>query len=278
MSGHNLLRIHIFVFALFLMSCPALAQTSLSYAVHIDKEPVGSLSVNYKPVGEDLNVIEQTLDINVPGVLGDNSLQSALSETHKVGGKLIKADNKVTENDKVYWTKIELFGDEFLVSRSELTNDQQKEDAEAVDMAKGVVAYLLPGAGNVMMIGEVLLTDDKDLPKNNRLTQNSFDTSFLNLPYVWQKHDQSFPKSLRIFDTENAYIFSADVTYAGDETLTISDQTFNAKRYTINVKDADPTDIWLMADDNDTPYFLKITGKDNGDDYQVILSLEKQEN
>jgi len=266
-----------FFLTLCLLSSISFAQTTMRYTVYSDAKPIGNMSVGYNTLDTGSYTLEEISHIKSPSSWEDKDLQSHLLETHQEDGSLIKSDKKVKVNDKIYWTKTELFDDEFLVSTADLTNDQQKEDDEVVMFAKGVVSGLVPGLSDVMMVGELLLSEGSNQPINNRFAKDSIDTSFLNLPYLWKNSGYRLPKTLCILDMEKMIVFSTAITYLGEEILEMNGAIVNTKHYKLSVENNFPTEIWLAAEGQSSPYFFQITGKDDGDVYKIVLSSPKLE-
>jgi hypothetical protein len=262
---------------LLFVSFNAQAQVTFTYTLYVEDQELGSISIEHHPQANGHYVITQHSHIKAPGFWGDLDFQGTLKETHASNGMLLKSGNKFIENDQTFWTKIELSGDEYLAFKAQLKNSQEQEDDESIDLAKGVVAHLVPGVGDVMMVGEFLLSDGNEKQMNSRFTKDSFDICFLDLPYFWKSNSYILPSSLRIFDTEEMFIFSTTISHKGRVELNINGTVIEASHYTLNVKDNASTEIWLAVSDADLPYFVQITGEDEGDAYKIAYKPNKLE-
>jgi hypothetical protein len=262
---------------LALGSAKAQAQNTFAYTLYVEDKEVGSMSIEHQPQVDGLFIIEQHSHINTPGFWGDLDIQGTLKETHAANGALLKSDNKVKENSKTFWTRIELSFDEYLAFKTQMKNDLEQEDEETIELAKGAVAHLIPGTGDIMMVGELLFSEAEDEQINTRFTKNSFDTSFLELPYYWKNNGFTLPSSLRIFDTEEMFVFSTTITHKGKEAVNIGGIVIEANQYTLNVKENEPTEIWLALSNDHIPYFVQITGKEDGENYRIAHVTNKRE-
>lgn len=240
---------------------------TINYQLVVDKKQLGTISASYTTEKSGKYSLKRTSHINVPGLLKDEKLESTVTETYSPQGKLLKSSYKVRYKNKIYWTKLELHGKEFLAFQSEITNDSQKEDEQLVEFTKGVVADMVPGAGEVMLINDIL---DENQPSNDRFTSDSFDTSFSNLPFLWKKSNYELPKKLRLLDTEDMGIFPVDVVFQGIETVSLKNKKITASHFKLLSKDSKPTEIWLALDEAKKPFFYKITGHEDGDDYAIV--------
>jgi hypothetical protein len=227
------------------------------------------------PQADGQYVIEQYCHFSSSGFWGSFDYQGKLNETHAPSGMLIKSGNNVKEDDERYWTQIKLSGDEYMAFKSQMKSDQEKEDEEAIDLAAGAIAHLVPGAGNIMMISELLMPDGKQEQISKRFTKDSFDTSFLNLPYFWKNNGYKFPSSLRVFDSDELIVYSATISSKGKEVIENDGMVIQANHYTLHVNDDMTTEIWLARSENHVPYFVQITGLDDGLIYKIAYKSNK---
>jgi hypothetical protein len=245
------------------------SQDTFSYSLSIEEEAFGRIIIKHNNQTDGRYIIEQQSHITASGLWEDFNHQGTLKETHTSSGVLVQSGNTVKENDKTFWTKIELLGNEYMAFKSQIKNGQEQEDDESLDLAQGVVAHLVPAAGNILMISEFLLSDEEEEQINKRFTKYSFDSSFLDLPHLWKKNSFSLPSSLRIFDTEEMFIFSATIKAKGKEEIESDGMVIRAHHYTLDVEGDAPTEIWLALGHDDIPYFVQITGEDDGDTYKI---------
>jgi hypothetical protein len=73
------------------------------------------------------------------------------------------------------------------------------------------------------------------------------------------------------------FIFSTTISHKGRVELNINGTVIEASHYTLNVKDNASTEIWLAVSDADLPYFVQITGEDEGDAYKIAYKPNKLE-
>lgn len=251
------------------------AQSLFEYAVYIDGKDAGILSVQYILKSDGSYIIEQKYEIKSTGFFGFGGveLKSTLTETHTNNGLLLKADNKLMDRSKLFWTLSELSGDEYLVFRAQLKNEQEKEEEEFIELVKGVVVHLVPGAGEVLAISELILSDGHEAVVGTRFARDSFDTSFLGIPYLWKNLGYVLPDSMYIFDTEKMYIYSAEIEYRGEGHHHFNGAVVTSHHYTLNPSGADSTEIRLASADGGDPHFLEVVG----DSYRVVLTSKQSE-
>ncbi|WP_434340623.1 hypothetical protein [Motilimonas cestriensis] len=265
------------IFTLTVYSHNVMAQTQLTqptqqwnYEITLGEKLVGSMKSTFQAEQNGYRLKQQS-EITTSGLWADDNIQSTLSENYQLDGTLIKSDNHLRHNDETVWTKIELSNNEYLAIHSEVTTEQQKEEAEAVEIVKQAVTTLVPNAGHVLMLGEVLLAEQNNVAKNSRLSKSDFDSSFAALPYYWQQHAYSLPKKMNIFDTENMTLFSANIQFIGTEAHSINQTTIEAQHYRLDITDSTPIDIWLAGTKPSLSYFVQIAGREDGESYTVKL-------
>jgi hypothetical protein len=264
-------RISIVPAALYLVfvSNAVFAEDVFNYAIAVNDEELGTLSIEHQDKDDGHYVIAQHTHIKSSGYFEDFVYQGALKESHSPTGLLLESSNKENINNETYWTQIELSGDEYLAFSSQLKNDQEKEDDDAIGLAQGALSYIVPGAGDAMTVGEALISDDKQEKRNNRFPKESFDVSFLNLPYLWKKNNLSLPSPLRIIDTEEMHIFQASILPRGKEEVKINGRVLEAYHYSLVVEDSEPTEIWLALNKTQIPFFVRIKGNDDEGPYEI---------
>ncbi|MCE2594121.1 hypothetical protein K6Y31_04765 [Motilimonas cestriensis] len=264
-------------FALTVYSQIIMAQTQSTqlaqqwnYEITLGEKLVGSMKSTFQAEQNGYRLKQQS-EITTSGLWADDNIRSTLSENYQLDGTLIKSDNHLRHNDETVWTKIELSNNEYLAIHSEVTTEQQKEEAEAVEIVKQAVTTLVPNAGHVLMLGEVLLADQSNVAKNSRLGKKDFDSSFTALPYYWQQHSYSLPQKMNLFDTENMTLFSTNIQFIGTETQSINQTTIETQHYRLNITDSAPIDIWLAGIKPHLSYFVQIAGREDGESYTVKL-------
>ncbi|MCE2571177.1 hypothetical protein [Motilimonas eburnea] len=241
------------------------------YQIMFDKAPVGSMQIAYQ-VNNDRYLFESQSQLTISSFWGDTQLQSRLSETHLMDGTLIQADNLLNQDDNTHWTKIELKNNEYLTMGSQLPTLGQQEIAELTDLVKQAVIQMVPNAGHVITLGEVLLTDENNAMNNSRLSKTDFDTSFAALPLYWQQHGYTLPKQLTVFDTENMLLFHATSQFMGEEILVTHAGEIPSYHYQLTLEDKSSLHLWLAKSNQDVSFFAQIKGQDNGNDYTVSLA------
>jgi len=158
----------------------------------------------------------------------------------------------------------------------QMKNAGEKELDELADLATGVATFLVPEVGDVIEISTLLLSDGKNAAKNDRLTAGSFDTSLNALPLFWQRNGHRLPGRLRIYDTQDMVILNARIEDLGGEQLAVGAQQIPARHYRLNAKGTDPIDIWLFRSPDGKVHFAKLTGKEDGSAFRVVLTPGRQ--
>ena len=257
--------------ATLFMGSQALAQSVRHYDLLVDKKKIGGVSIKTDHLSGGGRKVTQFLQIKTGGFWGKIDIRGTLEETISASGKLQDASNKLRENKKVYWSKLSLSGQEYLSFRSQMKDEGEKDMDELKGLAQGVATFLVPEVGDVIEIGTLLLSDDKNAPRNDRLTASSFDTSLVGLPFYWQRNAFRLPDNLRIFDTQDMVILVARIEDLGTEHLAIGTRQIPSRHYRLKVKGTDPIDIWLFRAADGKAYFAKLAGKEDGSQFQVTL-------
>ena len=258
---------------LWFLSAGASAQAFFEYALFYENKYVGDLSIQYSSGDEGSYIVEQKYQIKSKGFfgIGGMELKNTLVETYTDNGLLLRADNKLIERSKLFWTLSELSRDEYLVFRAQLKNEQEKEEEEFIELVKDVAAHLVPGAGEVFAIGELILSDGHEAVVGTRFPRDGFDTTFLGIPYLWRNLGYMLPDSMHIFDTEEMHIYFADIEYQGEEYHSIDGAVVTSHHYTLKTSGTDLTDIKIASADSGEPYFLEVLGNS----YRVLLTAKQ---
>lgn len=247
------------------------AQSAQTYDLIVSNKKIGEIVLTTHALSNGGYKIVQQLKIDTQGFWGKIKVEGQTEETHTGSGLLEKASNKVQENNKVYWSKVSLSGSEYLAFRAQMKNDDEKEMDDVFAVANGVVSYLVPGAGDMIAIGSVILADDKNAPRSDRFTKDSFDTSLMGLPLMWQRNNYSLSASLRVFDIQEMAVFGGKVSFRGIETVTLGGEKVPAHRYTLASEGGDPLDVWMCIDGSRLPHFVQLTGKESGTPFKIVL-------
>jgi len=249
----------------------ATAESRKDYALTVDNKEIGSIIVQSESLPGGGRRISQNLRIKTSGFWNSLDISGTLEETITAEGKLQETSSKYHENKKVYWSKLARSGDEYLSFRAQMKSDEEKDIEELAGLATGVVTVLVPGAGDIIEIGSLLLSDSRNTPKHDRLTAESFDTSLAGLPFHWQRNAYQLPEKLKIFDTEDMVIMAARVEDHGADQLAIGTARVPARHYRLTIRGSDPIDVWLLRESDGRAYFAQVTGKENGSAFQVTL-------
>jgi len=258
--------------AVALICAEASAQDLKVYELKLGGKRIGTITAESKDLPRGGRKLTQNLRIKTSGFWNKIDITGSLEETISATGKLQEASSKLKENNKIYWSKLSHSGEEYLSFRAQMKNEEEKDIEELAGLATGVVTFLVPEVGDVIEIGTLLLSDGKNDPKHDRLTRDSFDTSFAGLPFYWERNGYRLPDTLRIFETEDMVILGARVEDRGTVFLPLAASRIPARQYRFNIKEADPIDVWLARAENGRAYFAQVNGRENGSAFQVVLT------
>lgn len=251
---------------------PASASETASYTLAVSGKHLGDLTVTTVSRPDGSRSLSQRMSLKASSFWGKLDIDNRLEETISSNGILLKASNRLRDNNKVYWTRIDLLEEEYLAFRAQMKNGEEKDLEELGNLAKGAVSVLVPGAGDVLEIANVVLAYEKSQPRHDRFTRTSFDTSLMGLPLFWQRNGQGFPARLTILDTQEMSISTVRVEKLGPARLTISgNKEFQTQRYRLKPKSGHATDVSLFISQSGTPQFAMVSGKQDGDSYTIKL-------
>lgn len=250
------------VMALLCSGAGAMAERH--YKVMLADQDLGRVREQISQTDKQGYAIEQQSELSQSGWWGKFELSSELTETFDQNGVLLQASNRIIENGKVFWTKVELERDEYLAFRAQITSDEEKQNAEETQLAQGAIANMVPGVGEIMAVGG-LLFGENDKNTQRRFAKGSFDTTLLGMPLFWKRGSLSLPQKLRVFDTEEMLLFDAQVSLIAVEDRIIKANETQVYHYRLTEDQGEELDIWLAQDAAAVPYFVKISGKDDGD-------------
>ncbi|GAA0782222.1 hypothetical protein E1180_21920 [Roseibium denhamense] len=241
------------------------------YSVELDGKHVGQILHEYSRLPDGAHDFQLTTKIEAKAFFRKVRITSVLKETISANGFLDEASNKLVENKKTYWTKIQRSGDSYLAFTAQMKTPQELEIEEVAGLAKEVIATVVPYAGEAMTIAGILLLDERGSPQHKRLTTDHFETSLIGLPLYWQSRNYVLPKTLTIIDTEEMSVFKAAVTDLGDTQVSLGGRPVTARQIRLKIANSKPMEIWMIRPETGPAYFFQIKGKSDGASFKVSL-------
>lgn len=242
---------------------------TFNYDIFAKNDDIGDMEVQIvkKPQG-GYQILENTT-LQKSSDWDEINLKSNASELYSFEGKLISADKKTFDQTKAYWSKIDSVGADFWMSFSEIKNFAQHEENELIGFSIAILDDLIPEAGQVLGLSQLLLSDTQAIPTSVRFPKNSHHTTLANLPKYWLIHQQKLPTKINVLDIETTSITQMKTQYIGLDLKTFGGIESSTHHYTLTSENNPPVNIWLGVSENNIPYFheLKI---DNNNGFFTI--------
>lgn len=237
----------------------------------VAQDHVGDLTVQIlKTPQGGYRILEHT-SIQTEDVWGHKSLQSTAHEHYSVEGDLIEADKKTFNQKKAYWTKVDSVGTNLWIYFSEIADQQQHEESELIGLSVAVLNNLVPQAGEVIGVSQLLFSDKKVEPMSIRLAKSAYHSTLAHLPIYWSTQQQKLPAQIKLLDTEAVSVVLMDVEDKGVEIKTFKGAKISTKHFILASKGTAPLNIWLAVNKDNIPYFFQLKGED--DDGLFTISL-----
>lgn len=248
------------------------AASPLTYEIELNGKPVGQIVHEYVQQPDGGHGLKLSTQIETKSFFSKVRINSVLEETISADGYLDAASNRLVENKKTYWTKIQRSGSSYLAFTAEMKTPEQLETEELAGLAKEVIATVVPYAGDAMTVAGILLSDKRDAPQHKRLTTDHFDTSLIGLPLYWQSNGYDLPSSLTIIDTEEMSVFKAKVKDLGDTQISVGGKNLTVRHIQLDVANAKPMEIWMVRPETGPAHFFQISGMSDGAKFKVTMA------
>lgn len=241
------------------------------YDILLEGDNSGAMSVKIsKSINEGYNILTKS-DFELSGWWGSHLISSNLIEQFSSSGILLKADNMIIDGKKAYWTRMVLTDDELWTSSVQVKSVKQHEEEEFIGMMANIGSMFVSGAGDVLAVFSLLSADAESSHNNIRLSQNSYDTSFNNIPFYWLMHNKSLPDEVSILDSDNLSIYKMKIEIQDAENSNQELAGSSSYHYILTPEKGEPLHMWLTTDENNTPYFLQLTGEDEDGPFQIKI-------
>ena len=231
---------------------------TFSYDIFAEGDDIGDMQVQIikKPKG-GYQILESTT-IKKSSNWNEINLKSTTNELYSLENSLISADKKTFDQTKAYWSKIVSSGTDLWMSFSEIKNFAEKEESELLGFSIAVLDNLIPQAGEVLGLSQLLFADTKAAPTSLRLPKNSHHTTLANLPKYWSIHQQTLPTEIRLLDIETTSITQMKTEDLGLKVKTLGGNEVSTNHYTLTSENGAPLNIWLAVDENHIPYIFEL--------------------
>lgn len=243
-----------------------------SYQMRLNGDMVGKSQISYHRLNTaDISApdrweIRKSGYIKLSGWWGTHQEVSQLRTKYRSDGVVENIDMKIKENESVYWSSLTLSGNEYLVFKSQIQNDVEKEADDITDLAQNLLTSLVPGAGSLMEMGTILISDDSGQSQQHRFPQKNLQSTILYLPFYWHRHQGKFTGNIALFDSDALSLMTYAIKDIGIAKTPTGEQTYN---YQLTHADAGQIDIGFAYTQDGLPYLYQLKAQE-GDDILVM--------
>ncbi|MCV6588288.1 MAG: hypothetical protein OIF57_04550 [Marinobacterium sp.] len=222
----------------------------VSYNVVLDEKIVGRYHYRSRRSADGSYIILVQSSLNAEGWLGNIVQNTSHIERYSAEGRLLEINKKVYDGSKVDWLKVQRQGEELWAYHTEVKNLSQKEQEELTALSVSLASHAIPGLGNLVTASQLLFSERPQPGEGSRFGYDEFDSSFEQLPFIWQRNQHSLPASLRILDSDTLAITHYQVVAQGGQ-------------YQLTDNDSNRITLSFTTTANNQPVFLAITGQDS---------------
>jgi len=232
-------------------------RSPLIYTVTVDDRRVGTSRYRTTHSEDGSYIIMMQSSINTEGWLDSIKQDTSHIERYSADGKLLEINRKIFDGSKVDWLQVQRQDNELWGGYTEVKNLSQKEEDELTGLSMSIASHALPMVGNLITASQLLFPGRDRPSEGTRFSDQEFDTSFENLPFIWQQQGNRLPSTLRILDSDSLAITVFTVTAMGE-------------RYRLS--DDDDNNLTLsFITTNNQPAFNTISGTDSDGTFSLTL-------
>ncbi len=242
------------------------------YDIFSADDDIGDINIHIIKLNPAGHVFHELSQINVSGIWGKIELISSLSEEYSGHGELIKADKKERDGKKAFWTQIQLLDEEIWASTTQIKKLSEIEEQQFVDLSVGLISSMIPNVGDVISISQLIFSDSDGKKDSFRIDKDSYDTTFSNMPFYWQKNQYQFPAELTILDTDTLSVYSVKTEFMGTE-KNIKTQSIGGTKhhYRMTPPEGKHFDIWVAVDAQNTPHLVQLIAEDKDGEFKIKI-------
>lgn len=248
------------------------AIAEFNYDIFIEGEKSGHLTMNISPITNDGYSISSNSVLELSGWWGEHSFKSNVTEHFSGDGVLKSADNMIWDGDKAYWIRMKTSGDELWASSVQVKNAAEHEDEAFVGVAVDIGMMFIPGAGEVLAISGLLLSEPGSSHENIRFPQNTYDTSLSNMGIFWWKNNKTLPENINILDVDILSIYQMRAGYHGIKDIKVGAHSIPTHYYELTPKKGKPLHMWFAVNQQNIPFIVQLTGEDSDGSFKVKMN------
>lgn|GEM_PF-2865095 len=248
----------------------------LTYALSSNGETIGSSRLQISHYTDGTYQLREYAHIHTQGWWGKLDIRSACEEQHATDGRLVSADNKVYDGDRVAWMQANTKLNELWLSKVEVEHLDQREEQALVDIALIVLGHIAPEAGEALAISQSLLADPRPKSEAVRVPHSAFDTDFNNLPFFWADRQYSLPPLIHLLDLDTLAIKQYQVSMPKSTQCRSSGSSEKCQVYILEAAGSwwmknTPLKLWLAVNKHNVPHFVRVEGADEDGPFQMTL-------
>lgn len=253
----------------------------LTYTLSSNGETIGSSRLQISHYTDGTYQLREYAHIHTQGWWGELDIRSASVEQHAADGRLVSADNKAYDGDRVVWTQANTKRNELWISKAEVEQLDKREEQALADIALIVLGHIVPEAGEALAISQSLLAAPRPKPEAIRVPHSAFDTDFNNLPFFWADRQYSLPPSIHLLDLDTLAIKQYQVSMPKSTQCRSSGSSEKCLFYVLEAAGSwwmkkTSLKLWLAVDKHNVPHFVRVEGTDEDGPFQMKLTSEDQ--
>lgn len=239
-----------------------------SYAVTVDGQHSGTMSIERRTQGSGMAVISRT-HLQISHWTGDTEMRSVTAEQYENG--LRKADTRVQENGNTRWSQVARQEDEFWLSSTQVNTASEAEEQAFVEATSGLLSGMIPGLADVLSVVQLFSASDGQESGGLRIGVGEIDSTLLNLPCFWIDNQRQLPGTLSLLDTEELAVFGFALQETSDESRVVNDSELIVRHYTYQSELGQRLQLWLGLTDWG-PVIARLDWHDDDISYQLELA------
>lgn len=221
-------------------------------------------------------------EFSLSGWWGKYLVYTNLIEHFSKTGMLIQVNNMIIDGEEAYWKRLTLIRGQTWESTVKTKNIKKFDEEDFIDTIGDIGDKLIVRERDVLTVSNLLFTGSESSNKSIRLPKKSYDTSFNNIPFYWQRHHNSLPDEINIIDTETESIYKLKIEKINSQEnhKFSTDNSHNSSQnnidstidyYVFTPDNGKPIHMWLTINRNNIPYFIKLTGEDEDGTFHIEI-------
>lgn len=246
-----------------------------TFDVLLNQDPIGNATHIYQTNANRSNQysIGYSDQIKLTNWLADEVIQTRQLETYNTTHELKTLNYHLTVGKEQFVVKMDHSQTDYTIIGAQLETDEEQDIA--VHMLSSAIGNAVLGNSETLSLIASLLpfgNSDEQSTEALKIPINSFDSTFLNLPYFWQANGYQLPNQFKLFDIEDSESHLVHVKDLGMLSFPRKETFFKSQAYELIIDDEVRIEVWFTGQQSNSACFTKYMLKDGKDTYEFTYN------